>query len=1201
VSARELDVLSVPLHGVQLVEASAGTGKTWTLCALLLRLLLERGLPLREVLVVSFTTAATAELRERVRRRLAETAQALDHGAPHADPFLRGLLERLQGEDPVRLRARLQDALQGFDEAAIHTIHGFAQRSLAELGFAAGAPVQLEAIQDESALRLELAQAWWRRELVDGATASPLLLDFLLAEKEDPQVFADQLGQHLRLPLARCIWPAEAAPDAALEARARAALQDARRAWLDGLNGREALHAELHAALPRLYGNVYKASSLDEAFAEWDERLDDPAALLRRVRDGSRLKLLRRDHLDDKLKKNQVPVAEHPFLRLAAEFLDAQAALLDHLQAVRRSLRARWLRQGSEALEQLKAQRGLLGFDDMLRRLHLALQQPEALAQLRKRYPAALIDEFQDTDPLQYTVFRALFNKFNKGSGLESLPLAGASGSRQELPPCCFLVGDPKQAIYKFRQADLPTYLRARDEAEAVWTLQHNQRSTPELLQALNGLFGRQPKAFLQPGLAYLPVQAGSKPKPALEEAQPGAALQLWTWSERPQAEVRALLLRQLAQDIARRLHPTQGDRLDGAPLRPGHIAVLVRSHRQAGWVLEALRAAGIEAVTLGQGSVWSSPEVAELQQLLQALYGPPHPDRQRALLASVALGLDAAQLAALSTEDQAAWAARWQAWRRLARELPLAALLHRWLQESGAAQRLLALPQGERRLTNWLHAIELLHAVQHALAPNPAALLAELARLRHAAPLGEDALLRLESDAQRVAVVTVHRSKGLEYPIVYHPFAHEGRRASAPSGWSLSWRDAEDRQVLDYAAEQLDDARQSARELEEAAEELRLHYVALTRAMLRCVLSVGPYSVGRSSKPSRRAALHALVVAEQAQQATPWPRHELAAESIAQAWREQAERPHTALRELDAGPSEPIAALPPAAPKPLAARPTPAMLPPLRWVGSFSSLIQPAHGAASLAAEVDETTWPVDDFLHFPRGSRAGDCLHAALEQAPLHEPGSWPAAIERALLEHPPEPGADAARLALWRTQLQQALDHAARTPLRGSHGPFCLADLRADRQRREWAFHLPAAHLDLTRLAGLLARHGLALPGLRMAQLRGYLRGFVDLVFEHQGRFYLADWKSNHLGWQQDDYRDPSPAVAQAGYALQALLYLLALHRHLRHSQPAYEPSRHLGGAVLLFVRGLRPDFAPGCGQWWLRPEPRLLDELEDLFSP
>ena len=160
---------------------------------------------------------------------------------------------------------------------------------------------------------------------------------------------------------------------------------------------------------------------------------------------------------------------------------------------------------------------------------------------------------------------------------------------------------------------------------------------------------------------------------------------------------------------------------------------------------------------------------------------------------------------------------------------------------------------------------IELLHAVQHALAPNPAALLAELARLRHEAPLGEDALLRLESDAQRVAVVTVHRSKGLEYPIVYHPFAHEGRRASAPSGWSLSWRDAEDRQVLDYAAEQLDDARQSARELEEAAEELRLHYVALTRAMLRCVLSVGPYSVGRSSKPSRRAALHALVVAEQA------------------------------------------------------------------------------------------------------------------------------------------------------------------------------------------------------------------------------------------------------------------------------------------------------------------------------------------------
>jgi hypothetical protein len=383
-------------------------------------------------------------------------------------------------------------------------------------------------------------------------------------------------------------------------------------------------------------------------------------------RQEARLKLLRRDHLDDKLKKNQAPVAEHPFLRLAAEFLDAQAALLTHLQAVRRSLRARWLRQGSEALEQLKAQRGLLGFDDMLRRLHLALQQPEALAQLRKRYPAALIDEFQDTDPLQYTVFRALFNKFNKGSGLESLPLAGASGSRQELPPCCFWSATRSRPSTSFRHADLPTYLRARDAADGGLDPATQPALHPELLQALNGLFGRQPKAFLQPGLAYLPVQAGSKPRPALEDTRSRAPPCSCGTSERgarSAAGPRPVLLQAtLAQTSRGCLHPAQGDRLDGRAAAPG-------AYRRAG--------AQPPPGRLGAGSLAGrrhrGGHARSGQRLVQprgrrtaaAAAGALRPAAPRSAARAAGqrgLGLDAAQLAALSTEDQAAWAARWQA-----------------------------------------------------------------------------------------------------------------------------------------------------------------------------------------------------------------------------------------------------------------------------------------------------------------------------------------------------------------------------------------------------------------------------------------------------------------------------------------------------------------------------------------------------------
>ncbi|MBN8506912.1 MAG: UvrD-helicase domain-containing protein, partial [Burkholderiales bacterium] len=936
---RELDVFSVPLAGVQLVEASAGTGKTWTLCALVLRLLLERGLRLPEILLVTFTTAATAELRERVRLRLVEAIAHLN-GAPEGrDPLVPELLRRLQaaGAAPQQLAERLNEALLGFDEAAIHTIHGFAQRSLAELAFAAGQRSEWEAVQDESDLRLEVAQAWWREQLVPPGAQAPLLLDFLRAGGDTPERFADQLGEHLRLPLARCIWP----PDADLSPRdadeADALLQEARALFAAE---RDSLRGLVEADLARWPSNIYKPEAVATAFEEWEALIAAPDALLRPLKlDKTKLKLLRRSHLDEKLKKHQAPLPAHPFPLLADALIDAIEALQQQLDAARRALRARWLQQGRERLLHLKAERGLLGYDDMLQRLHAQLQQPAALAQLRQRYPAALIDEFQDTDPLQYALFKRL------------------------QPPCCFFVGDPKQAIYRFRQADLPTYLQARAEADAVWTLTHNQRSTPELLEALNALFGRRPDAFLQPGLHYLPVQAGSKRKAVLTERTPSSALQLWSWTPQPAQAARQRVLSHLAADIARRLHPLAGDRLgdgvDDAPLQPRHIAVLVRTHRQAGWVVDALRAVGVEAVALAQGSVWASPEAQELLQLLEALLGPPREDRQRALLASVALGLDAAALAQLSEGEawQQQWAGRWRRWRELAqerlRERAPAAFLHAWLEDSGAAQRLLALPQGERRLSNWLHAIELLQQ-EAGHSASPSALLAWLRRQRHERGGGEDALLRLESDAARVQVITVHRSKGLEFPIVYLPFAHEGEsRRGGDKPWALRCRDDAQQQVLDYAASELSPAQKAMQALEDAAEAVRLHYVGLTRAALRCVVSVGLLSSSPGQPASRFAPLHALV-AHDGQ--VPWPEHELKNDAIEAAWAEQGQAPHTALRQLD-GEAIPEPLLRAEAAPQLAARTPPSPLPALHWVGSFSRLIQPGHGASLASGSEPDAT----------------------------------------------------------------------------------------------------------------------------------------------------------------------------------------------------------------------------------------------------
>lgn len=1185
----ELPVFGAPLQGIQLVEASAGTGKTWTLCALLLRLLLEKGLALNQILVVTFTKAATAELRERVRGRLEETRRALEGQAPAAgDPFVPELLARLRGlgHEDALLKSRLDLALHGFDEAAIFTIHGFAQRSLAELGFAAGLPTQLEALTDEAPLREELARAWWRREVVNGALPTALLQAL---QAESPEDWAQQLGRHLRLPGAEALWPAPldaagaAPPDPEpLRANLAARWPSERAKLFEMLSGSDALKK-----------NIYSASALDKCFADWDALLAGPA----RLPEHDKATLLGSEKLQTSLKAGKT-APDSLFFADAQTLLDQLAAHAAHGQAQLQALRCRWLLDGAQQLANLKRERGLIGYDDMLGLLHERLQPPQgeaALALLQARYAAALVDEFQDTDPMQYRVFAALFPRGGgraaaaPGRPQAAAPPSGGGAARSDAPGgCCFYVGDPKQAIYRFRQADLPTYLQARAEAEAVWTLSHNQRSVPELLAAFNAFFGRQPNAFLLPGLDYVPVQAGAKPKPLLHETTPSAPLQLWSWEADDGEDggwplldaARQRALRACAHDIAQRL---QADQLGDRPLQPGDIAVLVRTHRQAGRVAAALAAAGIESVALSQASVWRSDEAEELQLLLEALLGPRREPTQRAALATRLLGFDAPMLAALQTDEAAAQAdaERWSRWRQDAATGPLVAALQRLLAEAGAAQRLLAQQQGERRLTNWLHLLELL---QDAPA-GASALRAWVRRQRHEAAGGSTndmAQLRLESDARRVAIVTIHRSKGLEYPLVYCPFAFEGQgRDRSGNDWGRPRRDAAGQQQIDYRGGESDEAENAFRAAEDRAEELRLHYVALTRAVQRCVLVVGPYRTksgkGFSDKPSLGAALHHFALG----------REPASLDELDAAW--SAPLPHTAFVRLAANPPAPPPLPAPARPA-LAARSAPEQLPPLRWTGSFSRLVLPHAQGAALGEPPAEL--PPEDFLRFPRGSRAGDCLHAALERVDLGAPASWAPAINAALALHPPAPEPD----PLWPAQLQQALQRAAHTPLAGglrlSSGPRAL---------REWGFQLHAPAVDLHALRALLQAQGLALPGLRGHHLRGFLRGFVDLVVEHQGRFWVMDWKSNHLGHRAADYAPAAlaPVVAAHGYALQALLYLLALHRHLRASLPGYAPAQHLGGAQLLFLRGLDAEH----GQFTLPADAPLLnamDALDALFS-
>lgn len=1182
-----LDVFACPLGGSALIEASAGTGKTWAICGLALRLIAEHKLPVNEVLVVTFTNAATAELKERIRDRLVETLAALDGLPAGPDPFVATLLAGLEGAglDRKTLRDRFAAALAAFDEAAIFTIHGFCQRALAEMPFAAAQPFALE-LTDNAALCREVAADFWRRRIAFGDQPAGSA-EWLAGGKLTPTLLARLLDRHLGKPLAELRWPDlddGPPPDPALIESAYAA---AAARWEEDGDGAT---ATLLAAVPTLYANMHSIEKAHEGATAWrcffaagDPYADLPACALN-------YRCARH-----KTKNKHAPPC-HPFFEAAETLLAAREALEAAFEQCRLRLLRELLDWGLPEIRRRKRERRQQSFDDLLFNVHAALHGPggDALAAaLARRYGAALIDEFQDTDPLQFAIFERIY-----------------AGTGRPL----FMVGDPKQAIYSFRQADLHTYLAARETAQAHYTLGANQRSDAGLIAAVNGVFAANPAAFMLAGLDFTPAGVGDKPRAPFEDGSlPRGALQCWqlpAGADGPpdKSEAMQLAARASAAEIARLVNAGRaGDiRIGARTLAAGDIAVLVRTHAQGRRIKLALAEVGLAAAELSPESVFASAEAEDLERILFALLEPARPDVLKAGLATAPMGLDATALLALGDDDAAlaGWMERHLDWQQAWRSRGIAHAIGRLTREAGVAGRLLASPAGERRLTNLRHLAELLHAAESEH-PTPEALLNWFATRRADPPQDEAAQLRLESDRRLVSIVTIHKAKGLQYPVVFCPFAWEGGlRRQGRQLPGLEYH-AAGRAVVDFGEPDEAEAK-----LEFAAEQLRLLYVALTRAEHRLYLVCGPYCREYNGKPSSaesRKSLLNWLVAGAGMAPEKWLKDGGDEATIAAAWQAfaAAHAPHAALDPLPADQRERVPAG--TADAPLAARAGRRHLRPDWRLDSFTGLLRGAELPESAASDHDalavpaatapEAPAPVPafDILRFPRGPQAGDCIHAVFEHADFTDPDTWDAAIAGALAAFPPGGKLPAAALT---TMLRQLLADVVATPLPDGNR---LAGVGLRHRLTEMEFTLPAGGLDAEVLGTLAARHGLPLPTLAFRRLHGWLQGFIDLVFEAGGRYWVIDWKSNHLGERPEDYA-PAPLAAamhEHGYHLQALIYQTALHRHLARRLPDYDPARHLGGTLYLFVRGVRPGWA-GAGIHHFAAEPRLLDEFSALLD-
>ena len=1119
-TVRPFDVCGPLPAGTTVLEASAGTGKTYTIAALATRYVAEGVATLPELMLVTFSRAATRELRERVRERLVSAERGLASGQCAPDDELLGLLADASAEEVQRRRHRLTRALAGFDAATIATTHGFCSQMLDGLGLAGDLEPDATFVEDVDDLVME--------------AVADLYLQRFAADPTEPAVGHD------------------------------AALRVARAA------------------------------------------VGDPQARL-------------------------VP----------ADAPSGSSAQLRYALAS----------DAYTAVHRRKRTRRLLDYDDLVSRLDDALRDPvrgtAAVERVRSRYRVVLVDEFQDTDPLQWRILQTAFH------GVTTL----------------VLIGDPKQAIYAFRGADLVTYLSATGEASTHRTLDRNWRSDEPLVGALRSVF--RGAALGDERIPVREVDAQHE-SARLDGAGPPLRLRvvrrsLVGESDRAKirvSEARPVVAADLARDVVTLLDGPARLRLDGdaRPVSPGDVAVLVRTNDNAALIRDALAAAGVPAVLTGSRSVFLAPVAREWLTLLRTLEQPHRAGLAGAAALTCFVGWTPRQLADAGDEGTDELGRLLRTWRDVLAERGVAALLEVVSSSTRLTERLLAADDGERRLTDVRHIGQALHSAAVAGRLGPAAVVDWLQRriTEAAADAAEERSRRLESDADAVQVVTIHGAKGLQFPIVYVPFGWDRHVRDAPD--FLLLHDDDGTRLLDvggadgpgYAA------RREQHLAEELGEDLRLLYVAMTRARCQVVAWWVPATTAEQS-PLHRLLFGSFDEGGQPPAKVPLPRDAdvrkrldglaasaggtVAVEDVgddrAARWQPAVEyEPSLAAavfdRRLDEG-----------------------------WRRtSYTGLTRFVHDGAAEPPGVgsepeveerqDEPALPVppeppvlnlldaamravpSPLADFPSGTAFGTLVHGVLETvdtAAVDLAAELSARCHDAMARRP--------RSEVDPDALAAGLLPAFDTPLGGLVDRRRLRDVTSADRLAELDFELPLAGGDSPRgtaatladIAGLLRLHlsssdplagyadALHSPALAWQRLRGYLSGSIDAVLrlrapDGDARYLVVDYKTNWLGTFGPDGADPLTAwhyrpaalaeeMVRAHYPLQALLYSVALHRFLRWRQPGYSPDGHLGGVLYLFLRGMCgpdtpvPDGNP-CGVFSWQPPPALVADVSALLD-
>jgi exodeoxyribonuclease V beta subunit len=1202
--------------GVVMLEASAGTGKTYQITSIFLRLLGEEGIEMDKILAMTFTVAATAEMKERLRKRLQEAlivAQRklwgnIFENEKEDDPLVRSMLKRVDAEVLID---RFSRALTQFDYAQVFTIHGFCLRMLQSFAFEVGLEFGAELVEDASELvrealtefyvqkmeKLSSKEQWVAKE----ATKEKLfdkLLEPLLRLSDDPDAVLLPEKPELSDPPEIEIW--------------EEAFAKARNTWeecadeivgvLKGAIADKALNR-------RYYKNLYEMA---QSVSRYLSRPRNPC-------DGCEddVRYLTSERLRENTNKGHV-TPSHEFFGTIARVIDIGSRFKEWYQGWKIVLMHEAFSNTKDEIKKKKREKKVMTYHDLLVLLRDAILDKDRGEMVRhaiqSRYRAVLVDEFQDTDVVQWEIFRTLF-----------------ANCEDRTKRYLFLVGDPKQSIYAFRKADVFAYLEAQKEAQRRYTISVNWRSDEALVSAINQLFLGHPNPFKHERITYHKVEVADKNKEVRVHDMPECARYPLTFRVKKaqeeekntnKDELEGFVLRTVAGDIVDVLN-SRGKIKENHEWRrilPRDIAVLVRTNDQARKVKGALARRGVPAVIFGDESVFLSDCARFLSFLLRAVLNPSEMSFVKTALATPLFAMTPEDVLKLDEERMAEFSSLMNRLREIWVGQGVAPMVSHALGYSNNLAHILEDENGERLATDLRHLTELLQERENAFQAGVDGLFSwfvrKIAMAKEGKTQGEEEQVRLESDADAVNVVTMHKAKGLEYGIVFCPFLWEGVKLHSDEKISRFHEPVDDKKLavkfaaLDFAEKSKKEELKEKARAEQFQESIRIAYVALTRAKHRCIVYGMWHKKGDGTAQSPlwwilrgendpegvqptddefRSAIEGLAhsssetigISEIVEEGKILERYRL----------EGLRNPDLSCLKFSRRSFVPFVRT------------------------SFSGLVEvgkrydePTDVEAKTIPELPSDSSAEILLPTFPEGAIAGQCIHEIFSKISFRDfPNNGQTKIVLDALK----------RFGFkdsHKDGVQKMLEVVLRYPIEPKIG-LALERIEDNERFCEIGFVVPAfrgndGHISLKALGETLMKEGSDmekeyakrhLGRLDFSDFQGLVVGQMDLVFRYKGKWYLVDYKTNKLGVTLTDYGQKKllEVMIHDHYVLQYLLYYTALHRYLRYRLKGYDPERDIGSIYYLFVRGMK-EGGGDTGVFSTKPPVGLLEGLSDLFG-